>query len=62
MGNPFEYPEVDLALKNWLQSAEKWQQVQYATNDQLLFLIDIAYKFGLYDAADVIKKILTPKD
>lgn len=58
MGNPIEYPEVDGTLNEWLKRADRWQQVQYSTTDQLLYLIDIAQKFGLYDAADVLKKLV----
>ena len=58
MGSPIEYPDVDEALKEWLKRADRWQQVQYSTRDQLLYLIDIAHKFGLYDAADVLKKLI----
>lgn len=55
MSKPMQYPEVDSVLKAVIKKLPKFPQVQYSSKDQLLFLIDIAQRFGLYDAADIIK-------
>lgn len=49
---------MDPVLEKWLKTAPKWQQVQYDTQLQLKYLLQLAYKFGLYDAAEVVKKLI----
>ncbi len=62
MGDPLSYPEVDPTLREVIhKNIPKLTQCQYATKDQLLFLIDVAHKLGLYDAADWIRKGLDNK-
>ena len=53
------YPDVDLVMVGWLCNHRNyWEPAQYSTRDQLLYLIEIAHRFGLYDAADYIKERL----
>lgn len=53
------YPDVDLIMVGWLRNHKNyWEPAQYSTRDQLLYLIEIAHRFGLYDAADYIKRKL----
>lgn len=58
MRDPFSYPEIDESLKIWLEKQESRRQVQYSTDDQLRYLVDLANKFGLHDAADIVHKLL----
>jgi hypothetical protein len=51
---------VDPLLDALLENLQKCGQVQYSTKDQLSYLHKFAIKFGLYDAADVIKDIINP--
>lgn len=39
-----------------INKIQKQPQAQFSTNDQLKVCIVLAQRFGLYDAADVIKK------
>jgi hypothetical protein len=53
--NPASYPEVDPLVKALIKNLQQCSQVQYSTTDQLKYLVDVAHKLGLYDAADLIK-------
>ena len=57
MSDPTVYPNVDPVLSEYIKSIHILPQVQYGTKDQLLYLIDIANKLGLYDAADILKHL-----
>lgn len=57
MSNEIYYPNVDPILVEVIKSIPQMSQVQYATKDQLKFLIDVGHKLGLYDACDFIKRI-----
>lgn len=37
---------------------KKYPQVQFSTNDQLKICVVLAGRFGLYDAADAIKRLI----
>jgi hypothetical protein len=58
MNSPVEYPNVDPLLVEEIKKLPKLDQVQYSTNDQLKYLIDIAAKFGLYDGMNAIQNLL----
>jgi hypothetical protein len=53
--------EKDEVLEKTLKKVPQLSQVQYSTKRQLLYLVDIAHKFGLYDAADVVLQITKRK-
>jgi hypothetical protein len=48
--------EVDLHLANIIDGLDRRIQVQYSLKDQLNYLVNIANKLGLYDAADYIRR------
>ena len=48
----------DLEISKVLKNIPQLPQVQYSLNDQLLQLIDVAAKLGLYDASNFIKNYL----
>jgi hypothetical protein len=56
--DPLSYPNIDPTLNDVISKLPKLQQVQYATNDQMLYLLDIAIKLGLYDAHNLLKTVL----
>lgn len=59
MGDPLSYPEVDPTLRKIIhENLPKLTPSQYATKDQLLYLIEIAQKLGLNDAADYLKNTI----
>ena len=58
MSSPIEYPNFDPILVEEIKKLPKLDQVQYSTNDQLKYLVDIAAKFGLYDGMNAINNLL----
>ena len=50
--------ERDEVLEKTIKDIPQMSQVQYSTNTQLEYLRIVAHKLGLYDGADVIKKLL----
>jgi hypothetical protein len=64
MNNPKEVAlvkdevEGDVQIRDVIEKLPKLNQRQYSTNAQLIQLMDVARKLGLYDAQDLIKKIL----
>lgn len=53
--------EKDEVLEKTLKKVPQLSQVQYSTKRQLLYLVDIAHKFGLYDAADLVLQVTKRK-
>lgn len=45
-------------LVKFASQIKKYPQAQFSTNDQLKICIVLAQRFGLYDAADAIKRIV----
>lgn len=48
---------IDPILDKLLDNMTQMSQVQYSTKDQLAYLCRFALKLGLYDAADVVKRL-----
>jgi len=55
MPDPSINPKPDSVLDDWLRKQKYYDPVQYSLQDQLRYLIAIANRFGLCDAADCIK-------
>lgn len=58
LNDELSYPKVDKCVSEIIKQLPKLPQVQYATNDQLLYLCDIASKLGLYDARDLLQRVV----
>lgn len=52
----------DVIDVNILNSIAKQPQVQCSTKDQFIALHALAVKFGLYDAADVVRRVYIERD
>ena len=50
---------VDPLLEYLIKNMDQLDQIQYSLRDQLIYLSQIATKYGLYDAADHIRHELT---
>lgn len=60
---PFDV-DNQMSNQNWIDvvnSLPKLPQRQDSTADQLVDLIMVANKLGMYDAADVIRSIVNPR-
>ena len=58
MATEIDYPLVDPVLVEVIHKMPQLPQVQYSTLDQLKFLVDVAVKLGLYDAVDILNRLV----
>ena len=58
MNDPTPEGSIDPILDHIIKNMDQLPQVQYSTRDQLIYLHQIAIKYGLYDASNVITNLL----